>query len=227
MIVQNKHGITLVELMVVVAIIAILAMLAIPEFLSLMSSETKVKAAAKQLMDDLKLAQNEAAAQGAGSIVNGVLRRRKVFVVFNTATNAYQIFRYEDTDGNNVRIAAEATNPAGWAAAKILPNRVTFSRTYQDNNRNTATVNKGACGNGVVPAGFVDLGNQTPPNTPPCNNMPCLALNSMGFPIDGTAGGGSFYLSNGKDAFAVAINSAGLIRMCQWDKGATQWVDSH
>ncbi|MBI5846958.1 MAG: prepilin-type N-terminal cleavage/methylation domain-containing protein [Nitrospirae bacterium] len=231
---QNRHGVTLVELIVVVAIIGILALLAFPAFLSMISSENKVKAAARQLVDDLKFAQNEAAAQGSGSIVNGTLRRRKVFVVFNTTANTYQVFRYEDTNGNNVRTAAEVTNPAGWAAAKAMQNRVVFGGAYEDDSGNAATINKkafisggAACGNGNgAPASFVSLGTQTRASDPPCSNMPCLALNSNGFPIDGTVAGGTFYLSNGKDAFAVNINSAGLTRMCKWDKGATQWVDS-
>jgi prepilin-type N-terminal cleavage/methylation domain-containing protein len=230
---QNSHGFTLVEIIIVFAVIALLAVLAFPEFLTLISSENKVKAVAKQLMDDLKFAQNEAAGQGSGSVANGRLVRRKVFVVFDTVNNAYRVFRYQDTNGDNVRTVPEvnydidgdgkADPPVGWAAAKTMANGVSFSRTYVNDNGNTAAVNKGACANGALPASLVTFGDQ---NEPPCNGLPCLLINSMGFPIEGTSFGGTMYLSNGKDAFAVTINPAGLIRMCKWDKGTTKWVDA-
>jgi prepilin-type N-terminal cleavage/methylation domain-containing protein len=242
---QNIHGATLIELLVTVAIIGVIGLLAFPTFLSMISSENRVKAAAKQLVADLKFAQNEAAAQGGGSIAGGELVRRKVFVVFDTSANTYQVFRYQDKNGDNIRTADEVNYdinadgnpdpPVGWTTAKTMQDRkVVFGGGYKDDSGNAATIDKKAfmsggtaCGNKAgAPGSFVSLGTQTAPTTTPCSGKPCLALNSMGFPIEGSVSGGTFYLSNGMDAFAVNINAAGLIMMCKWDKGTTQWVDS-
>ena len=233
---QYNHGATLIELIVTVAIIGVIGLLAFPTFLSMISSENRVKAAAKQLVADLKFAQNEAAAQGGGSIADGALVRRKVFVVFDTSTNTYQVFRHEDRNGDNIRTPNEVAPSAGWTTAKTMQDRkVVFGGRYEDDSGNAATIDKKAfmsggkaCGNGgeAEMTSFVSLGTQTAPAAPPCSGKPCLALNSMGFPIEGSVSGGTFYLSNGMDAFAVNINAAGLIMMCKWDKGTTQWVDS-
>ncbi len=216
----RSSGVTLVELLVVVAIIGILAIALGSTIFRGYTSESSVRSAARELVADLQLVQNDAAAWGGGTIVNGVLIRRSVYIVFNTATNSYSVWRYQDTNGNNVRDAGEAIPAPTIPAAKILPNNVAFGLTYKKTDGSTATVDKGACTNGSAPGSPVSFGVQV--NTP-CNNNNCFEMSSKGFPPFS----GSLYLSNDDAAFAVNINAAGLLRICRWSVEEVQWVDAY
>ncbi|GAB4484673.1 MAG: hypothetical protein OHK006_09510 [Thermodesulfovibrionales bacterium] len=217
----RSAGVTLVELVVVIAIIGILVIALGGAMLSGFSSESRMRTAARELVADLQLAQNDAASFGGGTVINGELRRQSIFVVFDPANRAYSIWRYQDTDGDNVRDAGESALSPTFPVSKVMPNDAAYGLTYKATNGTTATVDKTACGNGAgTPSGAISFGAQA---APPCNGNNCFEMNSKGFP----SFTGSIYLSNGIDAFAVNINAAGLIRMCRWAAEEGQWVDAY
>lgn len=80
----NERGITFIELMTVVAVIGIMAALAVPSFLSYMP-KLKVKAAARDVVSQLRLARSKA-----------VSERRPYGVMFNVSTRSITLFA--DTD---------------------------------------------------------------------------------------------------------------------------------
>lgn len=205
----SSNGITLVEMLVVIAIITVLGAIAIPQILKTLQSESKAKSAASKLAADLETAQTEALRRGDGGLVNGILVRRSVFVVFDDAANSYSIWAYEDTNGNNKRDAGEAIQVSAQPISLI--EGISFGVV--------SSVNKKACGNIAEPVtDVISFGTQ---NDPPCGGKRCVELNAKGFPVSPSAGG-TIYLTNNTDSMAVNLNSAGLITRCKWS--GTAWI---
>ena len=202
----ESAGMTLVEMLVVIAIMAILAAIAGPEIYKALQSESRVKSAARELIADLKTAQNEAVRRGGGEMsADGVLVRRSVFVVFDAAANTYLVSAYADENGNGVRDGGEDTTIM---QPKTPSNSVRFGTL--------ASVNKTACTNSEnnAPASSVTFDVQA---AVPCGGKRCVELNANGFP---GAPGGTLYLSNTTDAYAVNFNSAGFATLCKWSGSA-------
>lgn len=81
---NRESGLTFIELMTVVAVIGIVAAMAVPSFLGYMP-KLRVKAAARDVVSQLRLARSRAVAE-----------RRPFGVAFNLADNS--IFTFADTD---------------------------------------------------------------------------------------------------------------------------------
>lgn len=208
----ESAGVTLIELMVVIGIAAILTAIAGPQIYKTLQSESRVKSAARELIADLKTAQNEAVRRGGGDMSAGILVRRSVFVVFDAVASAktYSISAYEDTNGSGVRDAGDTITTI--MPSKPPSNSVRFGTL--------ASVNWTACTNSDnnAPASSVSFQVQ---NLVPCGGKPCVELNANGFPI-APATGGTLYVTNDIDAYAVNMNSAGLLTLCKWS--GTKWA---
>lgn len=216
---NQNNGFTLIELLIAMSIGAVLVLLAVPAFFETFGP--KLKSSAQNLAEDLRFAQNEAVRQGDAAPGGGSFETRKVFFVFDVANRRYSIWRWEDSNGNNVRDAGEFNPDLGANAAGDAPVRTGAldSGVYF---RIHAGVTKSACsGSGSAPGRPVSF--QADPN-PPCNGNPCIRFNGRGF-LEGL--NGAAYLSNGDDAYAVSANRAGLLSFCKWSTGASNWVTAH
>ncbi len=215
-------GFTLVELLVVIGIASIIIAIAFPVVFKTLRSGNTVQQAAKQLEADLKTAQNASIRAGGGDMSNGVLVRNSVFVVFNSA-NSYQTYTYEDLNGNGVRDPGEATQVGN---TMVLPDSVIFGTATGVNVTKNACWNNNTSGAAFGNNGGQPGGNGVPPN---CGGAwPCVEIDSNGFPLPDNGNsslvGGTVYLTNNIDTFAVNMNAAGLITVCKWPQGAEGWV---
>ncbi len=216
---SRASGFTLIELLISISVVAVLALFAVPAFLEIFGP--RLKSSAQNLAEDLRFAQNEAVRQGDSRPGGGGFRERKVFFVFDVENNRYSIWRWEDSNGNNVREAGEFNPDLGGSTGSDGPVRTVDldSGVYF---RIHAGVTKSACsGSGPVSGSPVSF--PADPN-PPCNGNPCIRFNGRGF-IEGL--NGTAYLSNANDAYAVSANRAGLFSFCKWEKGESKWVPAH
>jgi prepilin-type N-terminal cleavage/methylation domain-containing protein len=213
------NGFSLIELLVVMAIGAVLVLLVVPAFFEVFAP--RLKSSAQNLTEDLMFAQNEAVRQGDAGPGRGSFEARKVFFVFDVPNRRYSIWRWEDSNGNNLRDAGEFNPDLGGKAGNDGPVRTTAldSGVYFSIH---AGVTKSACG-GSGPAPGSPVSFPADPN-PPCDGNPCIRFNGRGF-IEGL--NGAAYLSNGNDAYAVSANRAGLFSFCKWDKGELKWEPAH
>jgi prepilin-type N-terminal cleavage/methylation domain-containing protein len=208
----RQHGFTLMELIVVMAVVAVLVVVAVPFFFDAFSS--RLKTSAQNLAEDLRFAQNEAVRQGESNPAAGTFRARKVFVVFDTATNSYAIWRWEDTNGSNTPNAGEFNPDLGGVAGSDAPVRT--GRLDADVRFTIMSgVNKAACGNGATPpASGVTLPAVA---TIPCSGKPCIRFDGKGF-FENAAADNAVYLTDDNQSFAIDANRAGLFRFCKWDR---------
>ncbi|MBI5076069.1 MAG: type II secretion system protein [Nitrospirae bacterium] len=229
---QCQAGLTLIEILVVFSIIALLVAVLGGTLFEGVTSETRISAAAREVMADLHFAQRDAASQGGSVIIRdddvpappsesvGRIRRRWEYVVFDTTNNLYSIWRYQDTDGDNIKEPDEVSPAPGFPPTKTLLHNVGFGLTYKTSDGATATVGKSACGNGAgIPSSPVSFGTMA---APPCYGKKCMKMTSDGVP----SFTGTLYLSNNTEAYAVNINAAGLVRLCKWSEDYLKWVDA-
>lgn len=210
---MNNSGVTLIEMLTVVAIAAVLTAIAFPMISKTLQSDTTVKSAAKTVIADIKTAQSEAVKRGGGEMDAGVLVSKSVFVVFPTGTNTYRVWAYTDKNGNGVREDNPTDAVASITPATSLPSSVKFGAS--------ANVTKRACAGTAIqspPATGLSFGVQA---LPPCNGNECLEMNGNGFLTGATSD--VIYLTNDKDNYAVSINVAGNFTLCKWPQGATEW----
>jgi prepilin-type N-terminal cleavage/methylation domain-containing protein len=213
----NSTGFSLIEVLIVITIMSILTVIVGPSVLKAIQSDTIVKSAAKTLIADLKSAQNEAVLRGGGEMSTaGVLVRRSAFVVFPKDTNTYQVYSYTDSDGDNIRDDGEA---ASIRPAKVLPHSVRFGAS--------SLVTKRACKGTAIEAPQVSGMSFLTHQEPPCNGEQCLEMNGHGFPSGSNSIGGTIYLTNETDNYAVHVNPAGNFMLCRWPQGATSWEIVH
>ena len=215
--INSSRGWTLIEMLVILIILGILSAIAGPEIFKALRSENQVKTAAKNLIVDLKFAENEAIRSGGGDMTaGGVLASRSVFAIFSTSVNTYGVTAYTDANGNNTREAAPLDAITNLMTSKELANKVTFG-TISAVNSIACTTTAG------TPAASVSFAVDA---LTPCDGNPCVEFNANGFPkFTGTTSSGQIYLTNGSDAYAISMNAAGLMTLCKWD--GTKWQITH
>jgi len=220
----KQKGITVVEIVVVIAIIALLLGFGTPAFFSWLGQQ-KVENIAIQLYTDIKWAQSEAQKQGSYGLDNTDLTdvktlKRKVFVDLNTTNSSYSIWRWQDDDEDGVADNGEFSPDFGYqvnsdGALKTVTDMkgVKFDLL--------SGINKIACSNNAgTPSGAIVNINDCP-NTTTNLSGKCIIFNSIGF-YEG-ADNAAIYLSNGKHAYAISLNVTGTLQLCRWDEDAGEW----
>jgi len=195
----KAEGFTLLELMLVLALIGILLTLG-----SLGTSATlrdwQMQRASQQVVEDFKAAQLQAERHGDTTLLNGTLQEQRSFLVFDPSHNSYALYHWQDNNSNGIPDADESNRL--WN--HTLPPGTSFGWV--------AGLDRKACSN---PAGIPDRAvTFATPDSPPCNDRPCIKLDSQGSSVIGP---GAIYLSNNEQSYALSITRAGLFTLCKWN----------
>ncbi len=203
--VGNRRGMTLVELVVVLAIIGVISGVA---GLSLHGyiARWQVRNAANQVFDDLQKAQQ--AARQIGNYVltsGGLLAEKRVFWVFDLSGSRYEVFRWQDEDGDG--------NPESGESAALFSADLTDGIVFGT----VPGVDRTACSDTAgAPSASVTF---SAANDPPCSSSRCIRINKFGF---SETGPGGIYLTRGDVSYAITMTRPGNIAMCRWDGGHWQ-----
>jgi prepilin-type N-terminal cleavage/methylation domain-containing protein len=194
---------TLLELLVVLAILGLLAV-AGGWGSSQVVRRWQAWRGVQQVLEDFKEAQAQAERAGSQGFNGGTLEMARSFLVFEPNARRYQLYRWQDRDGDGRPGDGESSRV--WS--RELPPSVRFGWV--------AGVDRKACSNGEgSPAAAVTFGTA---DYPPCNGRPCLKFDQLGF---SAMGPGAVYLVDGEGSFALTATHAGHFTVCRWD--GRQW----
>lgn len=222
MILSNRRGVTLIELIIVLSIIGILAIIGVPE-ISRFSSTYKARSCATDLIQNMKVAKAMA-----------IKENREYLIVFDTINQRY-IIGFDGNGDNDLTtlnsdtfgICKDTDNdrlPEGDVLVNGVPACV-------------KVVNVSSYGNNVV---FGYGTGTTPPNGPNGSTIPASGVNFSGSPPradfnpNGSAGTlGSAYFQQTSRGYSYCVrvsNSAGALNMWKWDgdkdnTGVTTWTE--
>jgi prepilin-type N-terminal cleavage/methylation domain-containing protein len=196
---QTVDGVTLLELMLVIAMVCILACAAGWGSSKLVRG-WHLKRASQQLYEDLKSLQARAESTGNFAMSNGMLVSRRHFLVFEPATQSYSAYRWLDQNGNGLAENGESDR----LSQTSLPPGVNYAWTSGINRRACSNVNN-------APDEAVSFSR---PGYPPCNDRPCIKFDQHGF---SAMGPGAIYLSDGEQSLAITVTRPGLFTLCHWD----------
>ncbi len=216
---MNRRGITLVELLIVLAIVGILLGLSAPPFFEWVG-ESQLENRALQLYSDLKWAQSVAQDQGDvginNQVIGGILTatplKRRVFVAIDTDDGGYRIYRWQDENADGVYNPGEF-DPE-FENTTDAPIRQYESLSPAVPGR-LSQVDDAACSSGTTNSSgaFVSINNCPTVSGVFSGSDVCIRFNSKGFYEGGN--NAAIYLKSGEHQYALAINITGTIRLCQ------------
>lgn len=197
------RGVTLLELLIVLAIIAIL--LTAGTWASVATLQRwQAWGAAQQVLEDFKEAQGHAERSGGYVFSGGALVMARSFLVFEPARQRYALFDWQDADGDGRPEEGESNRV--WT--RELPPAVRFGWD--------TGVNRKACSNQPGnPTAAVSFGTA---DYLPCSGQPCVKFDQQGF---SSIGPGAVYLVDGAHSFALTATRPGHFTVCRWD--GTGW----
>jgi prepilin-type N-terminal cleavage/methylation domain-containing protein len=194
----ENRGVTLLELLLVMAIIAVLTGVCAwgSRYLA---RGWLLRRAGHQLLEDVKTLQGKAEMSGSLTMSNGNLVMQRNFLVFDATTKSYTAYLWHDDNGDSVSVAAEAV----FLWQKTLPEGVEFGWT--------PTVDRRACSNGSgSPGSAISFSS---PTYPPCQGKPCIKFDQNGFSV---LDPGAVYLSEGEQSLAITMTRPGNFTLCEW-----------
>lgn len=215
---KNSTGLTLLEVLIVVAVTSIIAGIAVYNFPDMLRS-WRLKDAANQMLEDVRDAQNEAMRIGDYvSIDSGAnsrrFRQQTVFLVLDAAGGSYEAWQWiDDNDDGGV----DATDNNGYPDngsdedtyiqiySRSLPDGVSFS---------SGPASRSAC---------TGAANTLDPSAPtqitfdnkgykPCDGNDCIQFDSQGSINDK----GNIYLTDDRNTWAINSLEPGFFRLCRW-----------
>jgi prepilin-type N-terminal cleavage/methylation domain-containing protein len=200
---RRSPGMTLLELLMVMAVVGLLASVATWGGRQLLRG-WQLKRAGHQLLEDLKAAQSRAEMSGRLTMSNGSLVIQQTFLVFDPGLQRYAAYVWQDRNGDNAVQAGEPDQL--WQ--KSLPPGVSFGWA--------ADIDRRACSNVAgPPTGAVSFSS---PAYAPCNDRPCIKFDPHGFSVMGP---GAVYLSEGEQTLAISGTRSGHFTLCDWN--GEQW----
>lgn len=217
---MNKRGFTLIEVIVVISIISILAGLAVPPIREMLNRQ-RARDSATAMLETIKSAQVEAQKRGDTEVVNGQLRKRKVYVAVYPADmasagnppNTVRAISWTDLNSDNMKTSDEFS-----VLQEVSLGKSTFSVP--------SSINKTACSNNAGTPSNTGIVNFTvnvcPPNTVsffPAGTR-CIKFNGYGF--SESMNNAAAYINGNGETFAVTVGLAGITDFCRWD--GNNWI---
>ena len=215
---RRSHGLTLVELMVVVSMIGVLAAFSAPAFRNFFL-DLRLKAAARDVADALRLARAEAIrtstphivffSAGAGTDPGGTPLPN------DPATGAPVPVLIVRDDGGNCRIDAGDVQTsvlarAGMAWGSSVSGTAVVPTDAGANDHSGGSSFRTAGGAGV---NWVQFGRDGVPDV----FDPACTPGSLG------GGAGAIYLTNGRRDYAVVLSALGSVRVHNYHEGNAAW----
>lgn len=195
-------GVTLLELLVVLAIVGILVTVAAWGSLEVLQ-RWQAWSGAQQVLEDFKEAQAHAERGNAYAFSGGALVTARSFLVFEPERHLYSLFDWCDDDGDGRPDEGESRRV--WT--RELPPAVRFGWA--------PGIDRKACSSQPgTPTAAITFGTAA---YSPCNGRPCVKFDQQGY---SSIGPGAVYLVDGAQTFALTATRPGHLTVCRWDGGA-------
>jgi len=220
---SSRSGITLVELLIVIAIIGILALIGVPE-INRFVADSKVRSCATDLIQNMRVARAMA-----------IKENRRYLIVFDTTNQRYLIGFDGDGDNNLVTLDKDTFGICKDTDGDRLPEGDVLVNGVPGCVRMVGL--KSGCGANIE---FGTLATKDPNgNSIDCNGKTVCFGNTSdpiraGFNPDGSAmnPGSAYFQHTGRGySYVVRIsNNAGAISMWKWkgdkdNSSETQWIE--
>ncbi|HXK23925.1 MAG TPA: prepilin-type N-terminal cleavage/methylation domain-containing protein [Myxococcota bacterium] len=224
---RARAGMTLIELVVVLAVIG--AMLALASsMVSDWSADQRVATSAREVADAFSLARSEAIRTGSNQILafqveaglDGITSNAVIVndgPTGNTAGSSNcRIDAGEIVDTITLEQGVRFGSDPGLANGTAAPNDVGASGDQATGS--SFTTPSGANASWVMfgPDGLPRQFDQSAATTPPCDQA--------GSPGNVGAAGGAIYLTNGHRDYAIVMSPLGTVRLHRWNSGAAAWT---
>lgn len=202
----RSRGVTLIEILIVLAVLGILATFGVSLFRDLLR-DWRLKDAAHQLLEDVREVQSRA--MKAGDFVNIAVgsgrqfRQQAVFLVFDVNGRSYKAWQWIDKNNNGLP-EASPNDVLVELFTRSLPAGIDFS---------SGIASKTACSasDPINPLASHKVTFDTK-SYPPCDGNRCIQFDAQGTINDK----GNLYLSDNRNSWAINSLSPGFFRLCRW-----------
>ncbi len=216
----RKHGVTLIEIMVVVAIVGVMSAIAVPSFQTYFRDQ-RLKQAARSVSDALSLARAEAIRTGRNHIVH-INRDPTGAVLLDGAGRVVPVMVVQDDDGTGAL-------PAPNGQVDVGERRIPIPAEAGVNWGVTLATVRAPTDPGPVAAYVTGWSFVTPANVQTSSVLfrpdGIPRAFSIGPYVEGSVGtgGGAVYLTNGRRDYAIVMTPLGGVQVNAWDPALAQW----
>jgi prepilin-type N-terminal cleavage/methylation domain-containing protein len=199
---RPQKGVTMLELLIVVAILGVVAAMAIPNLVRLQKN-ARLNGDAHNLSESLSVAKMRAAADFTES---------RVFLY--TGTDKTQYFRIDvwnklANGGNGCWVPDAVVNPGTSGSYCITNTNYQGSETYLSTGVSAGLASLTTAQDGTTAQQATTCKKDLlPTGTNVISNTSCLQFNSRGFPV----ATGAFYLTDSTRVYEICTNTMGLIK---------------